>query len=527
MSKGPGLKIVELPAEEWDAFLGRVRGSVAEGDYQIIASLIKAVALLLRLVGWKNMSIARLRRMVFGPKTEKSAKILPPSAPPPAAGPAAQKPKRKGHGRHGAGAYTGAARVRVAYPGLAAGDRCPKCPAGHLYAMTEAVVLYVKASPMFQATKFALDHLRCAACGAVFTAPAPPETLHGTYDPSVGVMLALTRYGAGQPNYRTAKCQEWFGVPLPASVQWELVNAAAPAPEAVYEALQDEAAQAALLHNDDTTMRVRSLGRGKSPGPAKAGRSGVFTTSVIAQTGSRQIALFFTGRNHAGENLGELLRRRAAGLPPPLQMCDALSRNEPKGCPTDLRNCIPHGRRNFVDLLPSFPEEARKVIESLAEIFRFEAKAKENKLSDGDRLAFHQAHSKPVMDELKKWMRAQLDERKVEPNSGLGQAIRYMLKHWTALTRFLAVPGAPLDNNICERALKMAIQHRKNSLGYKTERGARVGDTFMSLIHTCQLGRINPFHYLMALVTNAKQVLLDPKRWLPWNYPVAPSPDTG
>ncbi|MFO8002854.1 transposase, partial [Thioalkalivibrio sp.] len=80
-----------------------------------------------------------------------------------------------------------------------------------------------------------------------------------------------------------------------------------------------------------------------------------------------------------------------------------------------------------------------------------------------------------------------MEKKLVEPNSGLGKAIKYMLKHWKKLTRFLEVPGTPLDNNIAERALKYAILHRKNALFYKTQNGAKVGDLFMSLIHTCQL----------------------------------------
>ncbi len=75
----------------------------------------------------------------------------------------------------------------------------------------------------------------------------------------------------------------------------------------------------------------------------------------------------------------------------------------------------------------------------------------------------------------------------MEPNSGLGKAISYMLRQWPALTLFLREPGAPLDNNLCERALKKAILHRKNSLFYKTLNGAEVGDLYMSLIHTCEL----------------------------------------
>jgi transposase len=74
----------------------------------------------------------------------------------------------------------------------------------------------------------------------------------------------------------------------------------------------------------------------------------------------------------------------------------------------------------------------------------------------------------------------------------------------------------------------MAILHRKNSMGYKTQNGARLGDMFMSLIHTCRLGAVNPLDYLNALQRHAKQALEHPTRWLPWNYEQALSPfDTG
>lgn len=98
-----------------------------------------------------------------------------------------------------------------------------------------------------------------------------------------------------------------------------------------------------------------------------------------------------------------------------------------------------------------------------------------------------------------------------------------MLRHWKPLTLFLRQAGAPLDNNICERALKMAILHRKNSLSYKTLNGARTGDLFMCLIHTCRLNGVNPFDYLMAIATHPEAVQLIPKAWLPWNYPRSPT----
>ena len=122
------------------------------------------------------------------------------------------------------------------------------------------------------------------------------------------------------------------------------------------------------------------------------------------------------------------------------------------------------------------------------------------------------------MDDLDEWFKAQLEDKKVEPNSGLGKAIKYMQKHWKELTLFLREPGAPLDNNLCEQALKKAILHRKNSLFYKTKHGAYVGDMFMSIIHTCILCNVNPFDYLTQLQKHSSRLFKDPGKWLPWNY---------
>ncbi len=177
-----------------------------------------------------------------------------------------------------------------------------------------------------------------------------------------------------------------------------------------------------------------------------------------------------------------------------------------------------HGRRKFVDIVPNFPGMCRHVLESLREVYRNDAITKEQCMTDEERLAFHQAHSKTIMDDLREWMDEQLKEKHVEPNSGMGKAITYMKNRWEKLTRFFTIPGVPLDNNLCERVLKKAILHRKNSLFYKTEHGAYVGDLFMSIIHTCSFCGANPFEYLKALQENSSSVLKDPEKWLPYNY---------
>jgi hypothetical protein len=384
-----------------------------------------------------------------------------------------------------------------------------------------------------EATVFELQKLRCHLCGEVFTATAPEGVGSQKYDATAASMIALLKYGSGLPFNRLEGLQGNLGIPLPASTQWDIVNDSAKMIEPIYDELIRQAAQGEIVYNDDTTMKIlelmgkrakaKALAEGKDEDARERAkdarkRTGVFTSGIVSTKDRRTIALFFTGRRHAGENLAEVLRHRAADLSAPIQMCDALSRNEPKEFVTILANCNAHGRRQFVDVADNFPDECRYVLETLSEVYKHDAVARERNLSPDERLRFHQAESGPMMTKLKEWFNQQFEDRLVEPNSGLGEAISYMLRHWDKLTLFLREPGAPLDNNITERALKRAILHRKNALFYMSENGARVGDLFMSLIYTCQLCDVNPFNYLTELLRHAGELSSYPQQWMPWNY---------
>jgi len=277
----------------------------------------------------------------------------------------------------------------------------------------------------------------------------------GKYDPQVGPMLGYLRCGGGVPHYRLERLQADLGVRLPASTQWELMAQAGQALEPAHEALITLAAQGKVIHNDDTTMRVQSLAKEAGPAAGAPERTGIFTTGLISEVEGHTIALFLTGHRHAGENLDQVLSRRAADSPPPIQMCDALSRNPSKEFQSILANCLSHGRRQFVDIAQNFPTQCQRVLEDLGQVYKHDAQAKEMGLAAEARLLFHQQHSQKIMDELKQWMRQQLDQKLVEPNAGLGQAFNYMLKHWDPLTLFLRQAGAPLDNNICHAASGM------------------------------------------------------------------------
>ena len=432
-------------------------------------------------------------------------------------------PVAEGHGRNGAEAFVGARKVAIAHQSLKHGDRCPECGHGNVYGQKEpkALVRIVGQAPL-AATVYSLQRLRCGACGQVFTAQEPEGVGPEKYDETAAAMIAQLKYGSGTPFHRLQQLEAQLGIPLPAATQWEIVEEAAELIKPARDELIRQAAQGEVLHNDDTSMRVLRFER-QTPEE----RTGVFTSGIVSTAGGRKIALFFTGDKHAGENLADVLRRRAAEMSSPIQMCDALSRNAPKlasGAEILLANCLAHGRRQFVEVAANFPEQCRYVLEMLGQVYGYDAEARGRGLTPQERLQFHQQHSGPVMQQLQDWLETQLAERKTEPNSGLGKAIQYLLRHWRPLTLFLRQAGAPLDNNIVERSLKRAVLHRKNALFYRTLNGAQVGDLFMSLIHTCQLCGANSFDYLIELQKHAAEVAAQPSNWMPWNYCGTPRP---
>jgi len=428
-----------------------------------------------------------------------------------------KKTPPKGHGRNGAADYTAASKVAISHAELQSGDLCPGCEKGKVYVQRDPkpLVRIIGQAPL-AATVYELERLRCNGCGQVFTAQEPEEVGPEKYDETTAAIIAQLKYGSGVPFYRLEKLQDNLGIPMPAATQWEIVEEAAQIIKPALEELIRQAAQGEVLHNDDTSMRILRLAREPSDK-----RTGVFTSGIVATQQAQKIALYFTGRQHAGENLADVLKQRATDLRPPIQMCDALSRNVPKlapGVDIMIAHCLAHGRRQFVDIVQNFPDECRYVLEMLGRVYAHDADARERGLTPAQRLQFHQQHSSPVMEELHRWLETQFAQKRVEPNSGLGQAIHYLLRHWRGLTAFLREANAPLDNNLCERALKRAVLHRKNALFYKTLNGAQVGDLFMSLIHSCELCGANAFDYLAELQKNASQLASKPARWMPWNY---------
>ena len=516
MTKRP--ELVNATRAELDELLALARTTFPTRQYALLEGVLDTFVYVMQSLQNAKTSLKRFRQMLFGSPTESKSKVFPDAAgaagePPPAEDdrhpPAAPSPP-VGHGRNGARQYCDSPVIEVALPDPQPGDLCPECATGKVYGSPPRTIVKVVGQPPLAATVYELQQVRCRLCDATFTAPMPEGAASPKYDHSCASMLAVLRYGSGMPFYRLEGLQGSLNVPLPDATQWDIVAKAVPGPRAAFAELVRQAAQAPLLHNDDTTAQILSLraertkceAAGQTPEARAINTSGI--VAVLPQ--ERKVVLFFTGHQHAGQNLADVLAHRARELEPPIQMSDALACNFAGEFDTIVAKCLAHGRRKVVDVVEHFPEPCRYAIDVLAEVYANDAHARDEKMSPDRRLRYHQAHSAEPLQALHRWMTEQLERHLVEPNSGLGQALRYLLKHWDGLTLFLRKEGAPLDNNLCERMLKRAILHRKNSMFYKTGNGAEVGDIYMSLIHTCGLCRVNPFEYLQALQIHAQDV---------------------
>ena len=539
MAKGDDIPKTD-PAEIERLIERLKRSNLDLRDLDLVERLLRMVLTLVRVLQQKNASLKRLKRLIFGPGSDKraatgtgstdkggnnaaEAPVASDQQPGSKTGSETtrsssdQKPKRRGHGRMPASAYTGAQVVICSHPHLKVGDDCPDpyCR-GHLYpVIPPTIFIQLTGQPLVGATRYEQEVLRCSACQERFTAPLPAGVAPEKYDATCDVSLAIAKYGAGLPWHRLERMQEVFGVPLPESAQFERCEAVADAALPVFLHLQGLAANGEVIYSDDTRVKILSCLK-ENEELEEGERRATNTTGMVVEVVGRKIALYTNGRRHAGENLDELLKRRSADLEKPIQMSDALAANWSGAAETIEAKCLAHARRKFTEIEPIFPRECAVVLDAIEKVYEVEAETAG--MSAVERLAAHQARSGPVMAELHEWIEGQFAERRVEPNSALGQAMRYVLKHWEGLTRFLSVANAPLDNNVAERALKRAVLLRKNSLFYKNEHGAAIGEILLSLIETCRLNGISAWGYLLTIVRNKSEVHHHPQQFLPWTY---------
>jgi transposase len=395
------------------------------------------------------------------------------------------------------------------------------------------VEMRLDGNALLSAVRYELEKVRCSACGQIFTANVPAAAGTEKYTARARAVLALARYYLGLPWHRLEGFQALVGVPVPDATQWDQGEIVGDCTHPIFKCLEKLAAQGEVIFQDDTLGRVLALieenqkahAQAHTQGKAKAdARTGRQTTALIVQVGERRRCLYYTGRRPAGENLEALLRKREPGRGKPLVMSDALSSNNAEEAELIRCHCLAHGRRKFTELAEDFPAESTVVVNALKLVYDHEEAAREKQLSAQERLDYHQTYSAPVFTTLKTWLEQQTEARLVEPNSRLGKAIADLLGHWDTLTRVVKEPGAPLDNNVAERALKLCIRQRKNSLFYATEHSAYIASILTSVIATCVQAGVNALDYLVAVQEHRQEVFANPSAWLPWNYTAALAP---
>jgi transposase len=521
-------------------------------DRCVLVQVVRWLFWLFFVVQEAKLSLKRLRTLIFGTPSRLAEAAgaeggggggeaergpgaaptepgrAPVGSPAAASGARAQRGgHRPGQGRLAAAAYVGAERVACRHETLRVGEVCPVCGQGRLYTLPPGVEIRIDGNALLSAVRYELEKLRCSACGQVFTAPLPVEAGKDKYSARARAVLAVSRFYLGLPLYRVEGYQAMLGVPMPDATQWDQIERVADCAYKVFAYLEFLAAQGEVIYQDDTAVRIlallvenrhlqahaAALGLARSPE-----RTGMYTTALVVKVGERTICLYYSGRAHAGENLKALLAQRATDQPKPLVMSDALASNDAEEQALIRCHCLAHGRRKFSELEDVFPQECAVVLDVLRQVFDHEEATRVQQLSAQERLAYHQAYSGPLMAGLKQWLQQQIDTRLVEPNSSLGKAIAYMQGHWDTLTRFLSAPNAPLENNLVERALKLFIRQRKNSLFFATEHSAYIASILTSLIATCLHAGVNALEYLVALQEHRPEVLAAPEAWLPWTY---------
>jgi transposase len=415
---GKGEEIPKTNPAEIEKLIEQIRGTNLEpGAKEKIERLLRTILALVELLQRKNTSIKKLQQMIFGKRTEKHQTALARKAEDPEkadeseksddgrpkasgdqgaraerlASESQDKPKRKGHGRRAASDYSGAKIVKCRHERLKIGDDCPASCGGRLYDLKEPTALMqFTGQPLITATKYEREALRCAKCLQRYVAPLPEGVVDERYDATCDATIALMRYGGGLPWHRQAGLQAMGGAPLGEATMWERCEATADAAMGIFLSLMRLAAGGEVIHTDDTWVRILSCLKEDKEEKGRATN----TTGIVVKAGGRKIALYLSGRRHAGENLAELLTKREKGLGLPIQMSDALAANTSVEKNVISAYCLAHARRKVFELKEDYPAECAVVLDAVGKVYGHEGKTEG--MSQERRLAYHQEKSGPV-----------------------------------------------------------------------------------------------------------------------------------
>lgn len=436
--------------------------------------------------------------------------------------------ERDKHGRRGWDDFTEFPVLYHAHTALTVGCECPQCQRGRLYPFEPARFASITGNAPLQGWRHEAEQLQCNLCKIVFRAPLDErfeqDGVSGKrlYSYSAASVICIYKYFGGLPWFRQETLQTALGVNVPDSTMSDLTERVVNAAIHVVRYLRTSARDAVRLLGDDTgaqILELKSVMRAERRTGKLVERTGCHVSCVIAITSEgHRIVIYRVGIQHTGELLDEILEGRDPQLPVPLVMGDCHACNTVTVCRVIYGGCNAHAVRRFKAVKDRYPDEAGYALERYERIFDHEDHCKRVGLDDDQRLAYHRAHSKPLFDEICEHGEMLLEEKKIEPNSDIGEAYGYMINNRVRLSAFLRHAGMELHNNEPERTLRLPVRLRDNAPFFKNPIGAAWAETVWTLGDTALACGVNLFDYFNALLRYENDVQRNPHLWVPWAF---------
>lgn len=363
---------------------------------------------------------------------------------------------------------------------------CPKC-GGHDFSRLgggDVTELYDLVPAKVERQLHVQEKLRCS-CGETIITADPPAKVYdkARFGPTFIAQVVVSKCADALPLYRQAKAYRRAGVQVDDSTLGQLFHRAAEATKPLSKRLLQLVSEQEIVQADETTQRVQEKGKTRT----------AWLWSFIARDAAeKEIISYVFSRSRSGETplrvLGDTLGKLVA---------DAYSGYNKVTLPggRERAGCLAHLRRKFFEAQSTAPELAKIAMEYILDVYRIERAALDaDLLGTPEHLEMRQTQSAVVMEAFKAWL--DLEEAQQLPKSPIGEAIRYALGQWDALTLFLSDPHLPVDNNASERALRVAALGRKNFLFVGHDEAGENLAGLYSLIATCEANGVNPVDYL-------------------------------
>ena len=490
------------------------------------------------LITHLRLTIAKMRREMYGPRSERKARLLdqmelqleeleasaaeddlaaeqvaPPAETTPVRAFTRRKPARQPLPAH-------LPRERVIVPGP---EACACCGSPRLAKLGEDVTETLEVIPrQWKVVQYVREKFTCRECEKISQTPAPFHVLpRGFAGPSLLAMILFEKYGQHQPLNRQSERYGREGVPLSLSTLADQVGACALLLRPLYDLIRAHVFAGRRVHGDDTTVPVLAKGQ------TRTGRLWTYVRDDRPFDGhDPPAAVFFYSRDRTAEHS----ERHLAGYSGILQ-ADAyagfnqLYAAKRRPGPITEAACWAHGRRKFFELA-DVTAKARgklKVIAPLAleAVKRIDAIFDVEREINGDpaeqRLAVRRARVAPLVADLEAWMKA--ERARLSRGSDVVKAMNYMLNRWDSFTRFLTDGRICLTNNAAERALRGIALGRKSWLFCGSDRGGERAAVMYTLIQTAKLNDVDPQAWLadvLARINDHNIQNLD--QLLPWNW---------